>query len=103
MTVAGPVNETASFEPSASGPRLRCVAEPAGGTVRGVVLLLPPFAEEMNKSRRMCALLARGLAADGWRVVRIDLLGCGDSAGSLRDASWEQWCDDLRTELHRHL
>jgi exosortase A-associated hydrolase 1/exosortase A-associated hydrolase 2 len=103
MTVRGPVNETASFEPFASGARLRCIAEPASGAVRGVVLLLPPFAEEMNKSRRMCALLARGLAADGWRVVRIDLLGCGDSAGSLRDASWEQWCDDLRTELHRHL
>ena len=103
MTVPGPVNETASFEPFASGPRLRCIAEPVRGTVRGVVLLLPPFAEEMNKSRRMCALLARGLAADGWRVVRIDLFGCGDSAGSLRDASWEQWCDDLRTELHRHL
>jgi exosortase A-associated hydrolase 1/exosortase A-associated hydrolase 2 len=103
MTVAGPVRETVSFEPFASGPRLRCIAEPANGTVRGVVLLLPPFAEEMNKSRRMCAQLARGLAADGWRVVRIDLFGCGDSAGALRDASWEQWCDDLRTELHRHL
>ena len=103
MTVAGPVRETVSFEPFASGPRLRCIAEPANGTVRGVVLLLPPFAEEMNKSRRMCALLARGLAADGWRVVRIDLFGCGDSAGSLHEAAWEQWCDDLRTELHRHL
>jgi exosortase A-associated hydrolase 1/exosortase A-associated hydrolase 2 len=104
MTVPGRAyREAARFEAFARGPRLRCIAEPASSPVRGVVLLLPPFAEEMNKSRRMCALLARGLAADGWRVVRIDLFGCGDSAGSLRDATWEQWCDDLRSELDRQL
>jgi exosortase A-associated hydrolase 1/exosortase A-associated hydrolase 2 len=103
MTVPSLYCEAATFEPFARGPRLLCIAEPASGNVRGVVLLLPPFAEEMNKSRRMCALLARGLAADGWRVVRIDLFGCGDSAGSLREATWEQWCDDLRRELDRHL
>jgi exosortase A-associated hydrolase 1/exosortase A-associated hydrolase 2 len=104
MTVpARNYREAVRFEAFALGPRLRCIAEPASGQVRGVVLLLPPFAEEMNKSRRMCALLARGLAADGWRVVRIDLFGCGDSAGSLREATWQQWCDDLRSELDRHL
>jgi len=103
MTVPGPVHEAASFEPFTLGPRLRCIAEPANGNARGIVLLLPPFAEEMNKSRRMCALLARRLAADGWRVVRIDLFGCGDSAGSFREATWKQWCEDLRTELDRHL
>jgi exosortase A-associated hydrolase 1/exosortase A-associated hydrolase 2 len=104
MTVPGRTyREAAGFDAFSRGVRLRCIAEPANGQVRGVVLLLPPFAEEMNKSRRMCALLARGLAADGWRVVRIDLFGCGDSAGSLRDATWQQWCDDLRSELDRHL
>jgi exosortase A-associated hydrolase 1/exosortase A-associated hydrolase 2 len=103
MTVPGPVHEAASFVPFALGPRLRCVAEPANGGPRGVVLLLPPFAEELNKSRRMCALLGRRLATDGWRVVRLDLFGCGDSAGSLREATWEQWCGDLRTELQWHL
>src|SRR5688572_11677189 len=104
MTVPGRTyREVARFDAVARGPRLRCIAEPASSHVRGVVLLLPPFAEEMNKSRRMCALLAHGLAADGWRVVRIDLFGCGDSAGLLRDATWAQWCDDLRSELDRHL
>jgi exosortase A-associated hydrolase 1/exosortase A-associated hydrolase 2 len=104
MTVPGRTyREVARFDAFARGPRLRCIAEPASSHVRGVVLLLPPFAEEMNKSRRMCALLAHGLAADGWRVVRIDLFGCGDSAGLLRDATWAQWCDDLRRELDRHL
>lgn len=85
-----------------AGPRLRCVSEPADGGARGTVLLLPPFAEEMNKSRRMCAQFARLLAADGWRVARIDLFGCGDSAGELRDADWSAWIEDLRTELARH-
>ncbi len=65
-------------------------------------MLLPPFAEEMNKTRRMCAQLARGLASDGWRVVRLDLFGCGDSAGELRDATWTIWLDDLRRELALH-
>lgn len=46
----------------------------------------------------MCARFARLLAAEGWRVVRLDLYGCGDSAGEFRDASWERWVEDLRTE-----
>jgi pimeloyl-ACP methyl ester carboxylesterase len=40
-----------------------------------------PFAEEMNKSRRMAALQSRALAAQGYAVLQIDLFGCGDSGG----------------------
>lgn len=60
------------------------------------VLYLPPFAEEMNRSRRMASLLARTLAADGFGVLILDLFGTGDSSGNFEDASWDIWCGDAR-------
>src|SRR5690606_9944848 len=67
---------------------------PEGPPVGGV-LHVHPFAEELNKSRRMAALAARAFAQRGWVVLQMDLLGCGDSAGDFRDASWAGWLDDL--------
>lgn len=69
---------------------------PAAGTVeRGGVLYLPPFAEEMNKSRRMAALQARRLATIGFGVLIMDLYGTGDSAGDFAEARWQVWRDDV--------
>lgn len=70
-------------------------APPDGTTVRAGVLYVPPFGEEMNKSRRMAAQQARALAASGFGVLQIDLYGCGDSSGELRDVHWHDWHDDL--------
>jgi len=61
----------------------------------GCVLVVPPFAEEMNKSRRMVTLVAQQLDARGWATVLPDLHGTGDSAGEFADANWDGWCDDL--------
>lgn len=61
---------------------------------RDAVLYLPPFAEEMNRSRRMAALSARTLADAGLGVLILDLFGTGDSAGDFVDASWSTWCAD---------
>jgi uncharacterized protein len=72
---------------------------PAAGALRGRVLYLHPFAEEMNKSRRMAAMQSRALAQAGFAVLQIDLLGCGDSAGELADASWAAWLDDAELGL----
>lgn len=66
---------------------------------RGALLYLHPFAEEMNKSRRMAALQARRLAGEGWGVLQLDLHGCGDSAGDFADASWESWRADVALGL----
>jgi exosortase A-associated hydrolase 2 len=68
---------------------------PAGQPLRGAVLYVHPWAEEMNKSRRMAALASRALAADGWAVLQVDLLGCGDSSGGFADATWHAWVDDV--------
>jgi exosortase A-associated hydrolase 2 len=66
---------------------------------KGAVVYLAPFAEEMNKSRRMAALQARALADAGWWVMQPDLTGCGDSEGEYSDASWDLWCDDAARSL----
>lgn len=73
---------------------------PAGGTPRRWLLLVPPFAEEMNKSRRMLALLGRRMADAGWGAVLVDLGGTGDSWGDFRDARYELWLSDLRAAAH---
>ncbi|WP_431262864.1 hydrolase 2, exosortase A system-associated [Roseateles chitinivorans] len=92
------------LDDGAGGQRL-CVHYPPAAAAtgetapRGQILLLPPFAEEMNKSRRMTALAARAFAAAGFEVLTIDLLGCGDSSGDFGDAAWGLWQDDVRLAL----
>ncbi len=93
------MNTQAFFLPSdgAAGGQRFCLYHPAQGvaTRRGAVVYVHPFAEEMNKSRRMAALQSRAFAAAGVDVLQIDLLGCGDSSGDLGDARWSDWVDDV--------
>lgn len=63
--------------------------------IRGALLYVHPFAEEMNKSRRMAALQARAFAKAGFAVLQIDLFGCGDSSGDFSEARWEIWREDV--------
>ena len=68
--------------------------EPTAVPAHSSILFLPPFAEEMNKSRHIVASQARALAAAGNRVMLLDLTGCGDSGGEFLDASWQIWLQD---------
>ncbi|WP_418647168.1 hydrolase 2, exosortase A system-associated [Thauera butanivorans] len=77
------------------GQRFCLLTGPAAAQSRGAVLYVHPFAEELNKSRRMAALCAASLARAGWTVLQLDLLGCGDSSGDFADASWDAWLADL--------
>jgi exosortase A-associated hydrolase 2 len=82
------------FLPAGSGQRF-CVHHcPEDSQPRGLVLYLHPWAEEMNKSRRMAALQSRALADAGFAVLQVDLHGCGDSSDSWAEASWDGWVDD---------
>jgi exosortase A-associated hydrolase 1/exosortase A-associated hydrolase 2 len=81
------------FLETADGPRF-CLFHPPAGSCRGALVYLHPFAEELNRTRRMAALGARRLAAQGVAVLQIDLHGCGDSAGDFGDASWDGWKRD---------
>lgn len=82
------------MQPPGGGQRL-CIHTPPTGTGRGAVLHAHAFGEEMNKSRRMCALGARAMATAGFAVLQIDLLGCGDSSAEFGEATWSDWVDDL--------
>ena len=99
MNQARPIVQSAEFVESCTGFRFRLVSEPADREVRGTVVFVHGFAEEMNKSRRMTARMARLLAGDGWRVVQRDLRGCGDSSGDFGDATWTDWTNDVGDEL----
>ena len=105
-----PVHPEAFFLPAGaaqttqSGQRF-CLFYPAesgasGDAARGLVLYIHPFAEEMNKARRMAALQSRALAQAGYAVLQIDLLGCGDSSGDFGDATWQGWVRDVVQGCH---
>jgi len=67
-----------------------------GAAVRGHVLCVPPFNEEMNRCRSMLSLQAQAFARLGFGTLLIDLHGTGDSAGDYRDARWSIWLANLR-------
>lgn len=74
---------------------------PPAGTPHpaGDVLVVPPFAEEMNRCRAMVAMQARAWARIGIGTLVLDPFGTGDSAGEFLDASWAQWQSDLQLGL----
>lgn len=81
--------------------RFAAMWSPTTAPVRDVLVLAPPFGEELNKARRTLAQSARTLAAHGHGVLIMDLYGCGDSEGEFGDATWSRWCDDLRAAAAR--
>ncbi len=92
------MSSQAFFLPAENG-QLFCLFHPAIRPVSlpplGQVVYVHPFAEEMNKSRRMAARQSRALAQAGFDVLQIDLLGCGDSSGDFGDATWADWLKDV--------
>lgn len=100
---AGAAGE-AFFLPRDGAPPLFCLHHqprqqgPGGqadaGAARALVLYMPPWADEMNKSRRMARLQSQVLAAQGFAVLQVDPTGCGDSGGEHCDATWDQWVQD---------
>lgn len=78
-----------------SGPVFVVYHAPQAVTAAPYLIYLPPFAEEMNRARRMAALQARAFAAAGIGVLLVDPFGCGDSAGDFAEARWSIWRDDV--------
>jgi exosortase A-associated hydrolase 2 len=90
-----PARVSGHFIDGQAGPIHVVLRRPTVGAARGCVLVVPPFAEEMNKCRRMIATVAIELAAQGVSTVMPDLHGTGDSSGDFADASWHVWRGDL--------
>jgi exosortase A-associated hydrolase 2 len=59
------------------------------------VLIVAPFAEEMNKSRHLFTEVANALVELGVASVVVDLFGTGDSEGEFSAADWNVWKSDL--------
>lgn len=72
---------------------------PEGQTLRGRVLHLHPFAEELNTCRRISAQFARELAQAGYAVLQFDMFGCGDSEGEFSYATWADWLNNTLSAL----
>jgi len=84
------------FIPDDQGEIFAIYYPPAsGGSAEQVLIHIPAFADEMNKSRRMVAIQAREFARKDYAVLVIDLFGTGDSQGDFSDANWTAWRQSL--------
>lgn len=68
-------------------------------SIRGHILCVPPFNEEMNRCRSMVALQAQAFAQMGIGTLLLDLHGTGDSEGHYVDARWEIWQENIRAGI----
>lgn len=64
-------------------------------SLTNAVLFLPPFAEEMNKTRHLISAVMQQLAATGCHSFMLDNFGTGDSEGDLDQASLDIWRNDI--------
>jgi exosortase A-associated hydrolase 2 len=69
--------------------------DPNAEKTRKCVLLVPPFAEEMNKTRHFYSRLSHRIRDEGCDVLMVDLFGTGDSEGSFEETSIDLWRTDL--------
>lgn len=95
MITLGNLNLEAFFLSGDRGKLFSLFYKPSGHSLKGSILYVHPFAEEMNKARRMAALQAREFAALGYAVLLMDLFGCGDSDGEFAEATWTGWLSDI--------
>lgn len=85
------------FLPSPEGTLFAVHHRPApAARVRGHMLCIAPFNEEMNRCRSMITQQAQAWASFGIGTLLLDLLGTGDSAGGFDEARWPIWLNNLR-------
>lgn len=68
---------------------------PSATNLLGTIVVVPAFAEEMNRCRAMVAMQAREFARMGVATLVLDPFGTGDSAGDFSEADASGWCNDL--------
>jgi len=92
-----PIRVQPLFTAGSCGDLFLVVRDPQRDKIGPTALIIPPFCEEMNKSRRSVTELCNRLASSGISSVTVDLFGTGDSHGELVCASYEHWLSDLDT------
>lgn len=96
--MGGSVTLQPQFVQAQAGRLFTLLYQPAVAVVSDVIVLLPPFGEEMNKSRRQISMQARQWCELGYPVLVFDLFGTGDSEGDFGAASinfWQQNINDI--------
>lgn len=91
--------QRSAFHIDAGGRKLFALFSEPDTAAHGIIVHVPAFAEEMNKSRQMVGLACQAFVADGWAVLQFDFSGCGDSSGLFEEANWEAWREDLDAVL----
>lgn len=87
------------FRAGVAGALFELNIVPPDKTASHVVLFVAPFAEEMNKSRKMMTELLIGAAGLGMTGVLFDFYGTGDSEGEFEQATWKIWVEDLNAKI----
>lgn len=86
----------ATFIPGTRGALFALHRAPrSAGNNSECFIVVPSFAEEMNRCRYMCTMLAQQLSEQGYGYLSVDLFGTGDSAGDFSEADWKTWRADL--------
>lgn len=97
-----PLTQGHNFLLSRPANRADTAATPHSNVSTDALIVLPPFAEEMNKSRHIISQLMSVLAQKQFNCFMLDNFGTGDSEGDLTDATTNLWRDDLAS-LIEHL
>jgi alpha-beta hydrolase superfamily lysophospholipase len=91
-------DESAGFLDDVSSP-LYIMIHRATEPARGVVVIVPPFAEEKKAAQRALVEAARAFAGGGFDVLRFDFRGTGDSGDEFSECDVAMWREDLRAVL----
>ncbi len=75
---------------------LPCLSRGPASGAKATVMIVSPFAEEMNRCRLWLTKTAVGLAENGVQTLVFDLPGTGDSPMAFGDATWSAWVDATR-------
>jgi len=86
---------TPFFLDSAQG-KIFCLYFPPKQELKGAILYVPPFLEEMNRCRSTVAQQAKSFSELGFACLIMDYYGTGDSEGLLSEASWEVWINNVK-------
>jgi pimeloyl-ACP methyl ester carboxylesterase len=82
------------------GERLFAVVHEPAGSARAGIVFCAPILHEYVRSQRLFALLAQALSEHGYRVLRFDYRGTGDSAGTDESFSLTSASVDAKAAVH---